>query len=149
LNDTLISSSVYPYLNIDNKSLKIKVDGTIVDNAINLERYKINPKDGTKNIVVKISKGLKPDSTMEITFDNEINLDIPVYVANDKGDLNFTVSKDTSAYELSFKWHNGQMFNVSLPKNKIHISPTIKQGSGVSFLSGITGIMDYILSKVY
>ncbi|MGD0951443.1 MAG: VWA domain-containing protein [Methanotrichaceae archaeon] len=148
LNNTIISDSVYPYLNIDNKSLKVKVDGTIVNNAIDFERYKINPDDGTKNIIVKISKGLKPDSTMEISFDTEINLDIPVYVANDKRELNFTINKDTSASQLSFKWHNGQIFNVSLPKNNIHISSSIEQGRGTGIMSGIIGIMDYILSQV-
>ncbi len=145
-----LADTIHPYLGINNKSLEVRIDGDIVDkdNIILYDTYTVN-QDKTKNINIKLAKGLKPDSTMEISFDTIIDIDLPVDVTKESGDLHYPVSGNATTSQLSFTWHNGQNFITDLPTNNIHITSSLQGDRKSTFTMFPTSLLDIIWRRIY
>lgn len=113
LRDLEVNDSLDYYINPIEGSLKVNIDGVNVDeNKAILYQYNEVNQDRTKNVIIKLANGLKPDSTMEITYDLGINFDVPFSQPN----------MNNSKSQVSFTWHNGIRFPNKISTNDIHVS---------------------------
>jgi Mg-chelatase subunit ChlD len=108
-NDVMIVDSVYPYLTPDLTTLK----------GAKLLGFQSNP-DGTKTLKLSIGN-MSPGSVTEVSFDADINIDLPVDVTKDRSLFAYSVYNQTNKSEISYRWYNGENYTIDLPEGKMSI----------------------------
>lgn len=133
-NDMIIVDSIYPYLTPDLSTIK----------GARLDGYYSNP-DGTKTLKLYVGN-LSPGNITEVSFDADINIDLPVDVTKSKSLFAYPVFNQTNESKISYKWYTGGNYTIELPEGKMNIRrgqvKTGKTQTGIE--SGIIAIFSLI-----
>lgn len=108
-NDVVVVDSIYQYLTPDLSTIK---NATLVS-------YNLN-SDGTKTMTLYVGN-LTPGKVTDVSFDADINIDLPVDVTKSRSSFVYSVHNQTNESRLSYKWFNGVNYKIDLPEGKISI----------------------------
>lgn len=114
--------TIYPYLKVADSTIKVtKTRGN------NVTSFYVKPKstlnqDGTTTIELGINEKLSRNTILEISFDTEFNLSLPVDVSEQRRSLYFNIDNNTKMSSVTYRWHTDRWYQINLPENGIELS---------------------------
>ncbi len=122
-NGIALVETIYPYLRLDNNSIRATINGVNISKALISKGIRINP-DNTTTLKITLSKKLnmKPDDVIEVSFDTYLDLTLPIDNARSGNQKKYAIDKGAPASNVSYNWlANGQLYSIPLPENSINI----------------------------
>jgi Mg-chelatase subunit ChlD len=122
LDNIIIIDNLYPYINVNNNSVRILVNETQLDNNL----FRIEQLNTTYANTLKLTFdkdfAMRPNDKINITFDSYFNLTLPIDATSSRSIIDYRPDQIASDSFASYRWlGNDNIYAIPLPESPVHI----------------------------
>jgi hypothetical protein len=124
-NNITVIDTLYPYLRINNSSIKASINGITITKDKIINKIDKNNTSSPTTLRISFDKNLsiEPSDVIEISFDTSLDLSLPIDITKIQDYPITQIDKKIPASYISYKWlGDGKTYNISLPESRILIN---------------------------